>query len=243
MIPTVDFETKCYENDWRIVLADGFLEKAVKDCRHTFSQCRLIINNVVDRWAVEQAAQAAIKRGAIDTYVFAEDHADKVLAAIGLTRADFGRGYVYSISELVGIFKCESDYLLYFASDSFMLPDQVAWVSSAIDLMQTHCEVLVANPVWNEKFDEAEREAVSQRAGDFWISYGFSDQCYLIRPSDFRAPIYGYTHPDVQGFPAYGGELFEKRVDNYMRTYKKVRLTHRQASYRHQNYPRVLCFK
>jgi hypothetical protein len=237
MTPSVDFETKCYENDWKFVFSDGFLEEMIERCQHQFAHRRVIINNVKNRKRVEDAACSAVARGAIDEFAFAEDHADSVLAAVGLTKKDFGRGYYYSISELVGIFLSKSEYLLHFASDSSMFPKQPKWIAPALTVMQTHPTALVANPVWNNCFFGAMAES-HDKVDDFWVGYGFSDQCYLIRPTDFRQPIYGETHPASERFPDYGGESFEKRVDSFMRNNKRVRLTYRHASYDHRNFPK-----
>jgi len=234
---TVDFETKCYENDWAFVLRPGFLEIAVKRCRYAFTKRRLIVNNVSDRNAVAQAGRNAIARGAIDECVFAEDHADPALRAVGLTRDGLANGYVFSISELVGAHLSKSDYLVHFSSDSVMYKGQPDWISPAIALMKDRPEILVTNPTWNRQFSAAVAES-SSTFGEFWLGYGFSDQCYLIRAAEFRRPIYDFRHPASERYPAYGGPSFEKRVDSYMRVHGKLRATHQLASYRHKNFPK-----
>ena len=39
-------------------------------------------------------------------------------------------------------------------------------------------------------------------------------------------------------YPRYGGDLFEKRVDSWMRNHAFHRLTWRHGSYEHRNFPR-----
>jgi hypothetical protein len=73
---------------------------------------------------------------------------------------------------------------------------------------------------------------------NFYIGYGFPDQCYLVRTNDFRQQIYSYTHPASERYPKYGEELFEKRVDSFMRTKERYRLTSIKANYIHSNFPK-----
>ena len=59
-------------------------------------------------------------------------------------------------------------------------------------------------------------------------SVTFETKCY---ESDFKDRIYYEHHPDSQRYPAYGGELFEKRVDAWMRTNGFLRCTYKHGSY------------
>lgn len=88
----------------------------------------------------------------------------------------------------------------------------------------------MVNPVWNYQFGEAYQEAVEKR-GDFLISHGFSDQCYLIRTREFQSKIYNEHNQSSERYPKYGGELFEKRVDSYMRNHERLRATYKKLSY------------
>jgi hypothetical protein len=95
----------------------------------------------------------------------------------------------------------------------------------------------VANLTWNANYTEAEAESFSSD-DDFFIGYGFSDQNYLVRTSDFRSPdVYHETNPESARYPGYGGELFEKRVDSWMRNHDYYRLTYRHGAYEHRNFP------
>jgi hypothetical protein len=232
----VDFETKCYENDWEIVLSDGYLRTVTSRCAHPFSKRRLIINNVKLRGPVETAARAAIARGDLDEYLFAEDYAAAALEFFQIDKSSFGRGYVYSISELVGLYASTADYLLHFASDSYP-KRRSRWIEPAIELMENRSDLVIANLCWNNRYRQAKNQSFDQ-AGDFFVSYGFSDQCYLAKMSVFRAPIYGEHNPASARYPDYADELFEKRVDAYMRNHGAKRLTYRFESYTHRNIPK-----
>jgi hypothetical protein len=103
--------------------------------------------------------------------------------------------------------------------------------------MSTTPDILVANPAWNNRFGEAKAESFKE--DDNWFySYGFSDQCYLIRAENFRQQIYNEQHAASERYPKYGGNLFEKRVDAYMRNKGLKRVTSKKIAYQHRNYPK-----
>ncbi|UDL88469.1 hypothetical protein LGH82_25570 [Mesorhizobium sp. PAMC28654] len=237
MALTVDFTTNCYENDWRMVLGEKYLRTVVGRCSYPFSSRRLIINNVKERGIVETAAKAAIDRGDIDEYLFEEDHAAAALEFFQIDKASFGRGYLYSISELVAIYASSAAYLLYYMGDSFP-KRRHHWIVPALALMESSADLVVANPCWNDRFKEAKKESQGQ-IDDFFVGYGFSDQCFLGKMSVFRAPVYGEKNHASERYPAYADEPFEKRFDAYMRNHGLKRLTHRSESYIHQNMPKA----
>jgi hypothetical protein len=61
---------------------------------------------------------------------------------------------------------------------------------------------------------------------------------YLVRTSDFKERIYNENNSLSERYPKYGGELFEKRVDAYMRNHDKYRITHNGISYISSNFPK-----
>jgi hypothetical protein len=148
----------------------------------------------------------------------------------------FQGGYYYSIAELVGIRVSSADYILHFSSDSIMEGriSEPGWVQQAIDIMDCRDDAVVANPAWNWRFRKA-AAASEGKIGSFYISCGFSDQCYLIKRSVFDNPIYNFTHEDAQIYPAHGKNSFEKRTFCFMRVNNRKRLTHDAESYWHRN--------
>ena len=234
--PTVTLETKCYEKDWEILLRTGRLEAMISRNCFEFAERILYINNVSDPDKVRRYAERCKERGIISGYVLVDDYADEALDFFGLSRDSFNGGYYYSIQELVGIYLCRTEYLLHYSGDS--LPEgPFSWIEKGISVLEHDPRVRSVNCVWNRKHDEARDNAIEVR-DDFWLGYGFSDQCYLVRTADFRARIYGETHPDSQRFPAYGGELFEKRVDAWTRLNGYLRATYRHGSYLSNNFSR-----
>lgn len=235
-IPEITFETKCYENDWQFLLKTNYLNQMIQNCHIPFTHRHIIINNVNNRSIVEKYARKKLSQGVIDAYYFAEDYAEEALSSYQLNKNCFGKGYYYSISELVGIFLTKTKYLLHFSSDAIIdKKESSEWIYKACALMETNTQYIVANPCWNYNYNQAQAESIAH-TDDFFIGYGFSDQCYLIRTNDFKHPIYNYSHQDSDRYPTYGGQLFEKRVDSYMRTKHLLRLTSTQTSYIHKNF-------
>jgi len=233
---SVTFETKCYEKDWEILLRTGRLETMIRRNCFEFAERVLYINNVADPDKVRYYAERLKTRGVISEHVLVDDYADEALAFFGLDRESFKGGYYYSIQELVGIYRCKSEYLLHFSGDS-VLDGSFAWIDPALDRMNRDQRIKIATCLWNGKSEEADQESLEQD-NDYWLGYGFSDQCYLVKISDFRAPIYGERHAASERFPVYGGELFEKRVDAWLRNYEYLRCVYKHGSYLHKNYPR-----
>jgi hypothetical protein len=235
-MPSVTFETKCYEKDWEILLKTGRLEAMISRNCFEFAERILYINNVSDPDKVRRYADRLVEQGIISGHVLVDDYADEALAFFGLGRDSFKGGYYYSIQELVGIYLCRTDYLLHFSGDS-ILDGSFSWIEKGIGMLKQDQRVRTVNCVWNRKFDEA-RDNAFEETDDFWIGYGFSDQCYLIKTADFRARIYAETHPASERFPVYGGELFEKRVDAWAQNNGYLLATYKHGCYLSRNFSR-----
>lgn len=230
---TVTFETKVWREDWQALLLTHRIERMVGRCRYPFARRVVHINNVDDTAPVIAAAELLVRRGVLTEFVLVADHARAALDFFQVTAESFGRGYVYSIAELVALYLCPTDFLLHFAGDT-MPPRGPGWIDSAIQRMTADRRIKVANPLWNGRIDEARAESVAEDDG-FFTGQGFSDQCYLVRTADFRAPIYGEDHPASARYPAFADNLFERRVDAWMRNHDHLRITAKRASYRHRN--------
>lgn len=233
----VTFETKVWEKDWEYILKGNYLKEMISNCNFNFSKKQVIINNVKNRQLVEKYCKQKIQEGVIDNYFVVEDYESKVLEHFELNVNSFDQGYYYSIAELVGIYQCETDFLLHFSGDSFPVNNNRNWIKEAIDIMNNKPNVIVANPTWNSKFKEAEKESLEQ-IENFYLSYGFSDQAYFIRKQDFIQKIYHEKNKDSERYPKYGGELFEKKVDSFMRNHQRIRITDKYCSYGSINFPR-----
>jgi hypothetical protein len=234
-LASVTFATSCWERDWDILLKTKFLQNKIERNDYDFTKKALIINNVNNRVKVEKYAKEAVDKGVISDYFFVEDYIDEALEYFELTKEAFGKGYCYSNHELASIYLCLTDYLLFYTGDTW-LDKKVTWVQSAIAEFEKNPEYKVANLVWNYKFDDAKMEALSELE-KFYVGFGFSDQCFLVRNADFKAPIYNEVNTASERYPKYGGETFEKRVDSWMRNHEYLRLTFKQGSYLHEDFP------
>lgn len=230
----VTFETKCYEKDWEKLLKTNRIEQMIRRNQYPFKEKVLFVNNVRDVKRVKYYADKLVDSGILTSYVVVEDYADEALKFFDLKKESFKGGYYYSIAELVGIYLCKTEYLLHFSSDS-ILERPFNWIGKSIQVMKRDPRVKVANPVWNRNTTEAINESI-RSSSSFLIGQGFSDQCYLIKVKDFRGQIYKEKNLVSSRFPKYGGELFEKRVDSWMRNYGFHRITYKHGSYIHKNF-------
>jgi hypothetical protein len=233
-VPTVTFETKCYEKDWRFVLERDRLTKMITYHNYPFSERILYINNVKNISRVTERAKQLVGEGILTSYVVVEEYAADALRHFQIEKDSFLGGYYYSISELVSLFRARTDYVLHMSGDS-MLAEPLNWITPAISKFEKNEVLKVANPTWNFRYDEARQESHGEDE-EFFYGYGFSDQCYLVRTRDFQQTIYSETHPMSERYPAYGGELFEKRVDAWMRNHAFQRITYKHGSFIHQNF-------
>jgi hypothetical protein len=235
MTPTVTLETKCWEHDWRHILGGEWLRLLSERNAYPFSEKILMINNVKETSVVSKHAERALQQGWLTKYIIVEEHAAEALDFFSISRESLGIGYPYSIAELVGIFLCRSDFLLHFAGDC-MPASTSNWVSSAMRLMSQDPRVKVCNLHPGENSGGEKSDLVDQM-DDFYIGQGFSDQCYLVRTKDFRQRIYNESHPASARYPKYGGELFEKRVDSWLRNNGHLAASYKRAHYIHKNWP------
>jgi hypothetical protein len=227
MTPTVTLETKCWEGDWKRILASEHLRLLAERNVYPFSEKILMINNVKNPSVVSKHAERAIQQGWITKYIIVAEHAAEALDFFSISRK--------SIAELVGIFLCRSDFLLHYAGDC--MPAAASdWVSRAVLLMSQDSRVQVCSLYPGEDHG-GEKSGLVGETDDFYIGQGFSDQCYLVRTENFRQRIYNASHPASARYPRYGGELFEKRIDSWMQNNGHLQAAFKHAFYTHKNWP------
>ncbi len=236
-MPTVTFETQCYENDYKYLFAGDRLSRTIESCNHAFDRKVVIINKVNDRAMVAAIAEGFRQRGIIDDYYFAEDHIQAALKHFGIEEDSFRGGYYYSTCQLVGLYLSKTDYTLHFTTDSTVgIKATADWISESIALMESDPRFVCATPVWNNSVDGARNEAVLD-LGAWYAGYGFSDNCYLIPTRLFKQQIYGEYNQASERYPGYAGLCFERRVDSYMRNHDLMRLVYKNAGYETANFP------
>ncbi len=208
----------------------------IERCNYAFNQKILYINNVQDYSKVAQIADRLIRSGVIDQYVKVSDYAEETLNFFSLSKDKLGIGYYYSIAELVSIYLTKTEYLLHFSGDSIVSKKAATqWLHDGIETLRNKNNVKVFNLTWNEEYSAAKKEADYDDHMNGY-GFGFSDQMYLIRSADFKKPIYEFYDPASERYPKYGGELFEKRVDSWMRQNNFLRATYKNGSYLHKNF-------
>jgi hypothetical protein len=232
---SVTFATKCWQGDWERVLMTDHISKSVSRCNYEFKDIVLVINNINSEYEVLPHAERLVDAGVLTGYYLVRDYENAAFDFFDLSKEELGSGYVYSVSELVSIFLCRTDYLLHFSSDSLPEKNVGCWLPRALELMETNDHVKVSNLCWNHSYEEVKNESCNE-SDDFFVGMGFSDQNYLVRTRDFRSRIYSCWHPFSERYPPYGGELFEKRVDSWMRCNNFLRATWKHDSYVHPCY-------
>jgi len=228
--PAVDFAVNTFERTYREVLAPGFIANMIVDHRYSFSRRIVMINNVKDRENAKERADSLKRSGEITEYYFVADLLDKTLQRAGLTLADLQPNVHYTDCSLTAIFLDGSDFLVYCDAD-VRLKEPHDWITQSIKLMTQDARIAVANPNWTP--DTLKQEA-REFCGEFGIGYGFSDQLYLIRRSEFARPIYKFHVPISLRYPLSAtGRVFEQMVDSYMRVNGRMRATLRTSNYIH----------
>lgn len=235
----MSFATTCWEKDWRLILLDPDYLRVRQIAHHQFPfvERLLIINNVDDLALVKAAAQTLIDEGVLTRYVVADG---TVLSYFGLRREDFKPDegikadwvYYNALGPLTAIYEAKGDYLLYLTGD-VRLDAPCDWIAKALKFMEKRPEVRVAGLTWNGKYNEAKKESYRKTWNFYVAKEGFSDQLFLVRQKDFRAPIYGEIRDDSHHFPR--GDVFEKRCFSYMKNRGWERIIYRRGSYIHEN--------
>ena len=213
-----------------------YLENNISRNNFPFMKKVLLINTDNSSEEINRHAKNMVDKGVITEFYYVKDYAEEALAFFNVPKNDLGRGYYYSISEFVGIYLCHTDYFLYFMGDS-TLEQNCSWIDASITKMNSNSKYKVATLVWNKKYNEAKLESSSED-NEFFIGFGFSDQCFLIRTKDFQASIYNEKNVLSERYPKYGGEAFEKRVDSWMRNHDYYRIVFKNGYYISKNLPR-----
>lgn len=231
MFPTITFATACWERDWRqILLHPHYLDQLqIQNHLFPFAERLLVINNVSNLSDVLEAAQKKVEANSLTRVVIAED----VFPFFQLARSDFDEWqYFNALAPLNAIYHTQTDYLLYQTGDVY-LKEPVSWIHQAVRFMEKKKNAKVANLTWNDLYKEAHRESYRRTWNFYLANRGFSDQMFLVKTKDFKAPIYNEIRPDAAHYPR--GDVFEKRVFSYMKNRGWERITFKGGSYTHEN--------
>ncbi len=239
----VSFFTQCYEGDWHSIINQGGLIRKLENLNYQFSKKILIITNVNNRELVEESLIKLIKDNVIDDYFFTDDYSDKILNFFNIDKESFNGGYWYSISPLLAIYLCESDYMVYLTGDSLTEKSDYDWITNGVKILKTNNKVKSVSPIWNlqysagiddENYYISNGNQLIDKDSDWSYGMGFSDQCFLIPTDVFKSQIYNEENnlSDIQ-YPGYAGESFEKRVSSFFKNNKYYRIASNKTTYYH----------
>ncbi len=241
---SVTFATTCWEKDYKILLEEGYLDQLIKSHSFSFDRKILIINNVKHPEEVISLATERVKDGSITDFYLALEHQKEILSFFQLTRKDFTLGddrekypglsddwvFYNALGPMAALYFLSTEYILYQTGD-VALSGSCQWIDKAIHFLEKYPEVKIANLVWNHQLDEVKREAYRKKSSFYLAKEGFSDQMFLGKREDLRAPILSQIREDAAHFPR--GDVFEKRIFSYMKNHGWQRITYKRGSYIH----------
>lgn len=230
----VELVVNVWERSYRRVLDEGVLAAVVADhAGFRFARRTVLVNNVDDLADALARARAARDRGEVDHVAVVEEHLDAALAGARMTRADLGRIPHYTDCSLVAAFLGGPEHLLYWDAD-VRLRAPADWITPALELLAGDPRVAVANPAWTADAAAVEAQTLEHR-GPWALGQGFSDQVFLARRAELQDPaVYGTRCVAMLRFPmAHVAQVFEARVDAWMRHHDRLRATYVPAVYVH----------
>ena len=263
----VTIASGCYELDYKILLISKYGEKHFcKKAGDVFSQRLLLINNVNDQNEVVKLAERAKQSYLFDEYLWVSEIEEKAIESLGkrgVSRDSFREknnlvgnirkikngkkpsvysdGYISSIPAICALYACKTDYLLYLDDDAVLIgdtADSFSWINDAITIMEQDKRYVVANPIWNKKYNEAKRESIYE-LDNFYVSQGFSNQCFMVNAKRVRTEFDFNEKTNkklVDKYPSYAGNCFERRFATYMYNHGLYRLTAKTSNYIHKDF-------
>jgi len=226
----VDLVVNTFERNYRSVLAPGFFPQVQGENHFCFARRVALINNVADVRDAQARADALVQSGELDAHHLVSERLPEALAVTGLRERDLGRIAHYSDCSLVAVTLRGAPWLLYWDAD-IHLETPVDWITPSLERMDRDPRIIVANPLWE---DPTLERTTCEFDGDFALGHGFSDQAYLVRREEFAAPIYGQRCIARYRYPVSAvADVFEARVDAWIRHNGRLRLTYLPAHYRH----------
>jgi hypothetical protein len=228
----VDFLVNCFDRNYKRVLTPGFVTGLAESQQYPFKSITVLVNNVADRTdAEERARRLLVEDSRVTRVSFVADNLMRALRATGLREYHLRRAPHYTDYALVAVTLDGPDWLLYWDAD-VSLTGSADWVSPTLAAMGRDETLVVGNPGFLPE-GLPEREAL-RIDGPYAIGYGFSDQVFLARRSDLARPIYRKIAPASWRYPMANIEqVFEERIDAWMRRTGRLRVTYLPVTYVH----------
>ncbi|MFK5633441.1 MULTISPECIES: hypothetical protein [unclassified Ornithinimicrobium] len=230
---SVTLAVNCYERTYRQVLAPGYFPAIEQMNARTFEQVIALINNVGDPREAQDRAAALVDCGEITGFEFVSDWVPAALQHWRLGHRHFRRRPYLLDYGLVMPLVSSSEYILGWDAET-VLEEPADWVSPSLDLLGSDSRVLHASLNWPPARPQdagVEGDAVA-RVGDFLLSWGFSDQVFLISRKNMLATDMKTFSPAAIARHAPHPYTFEFRMESYQRASRKVRATYEPVRYR-----------
>lgn len=218
----VDLCINVFGRTEELVLGPGYFEMVAQEHGHDFESRTLLVNNVSDLRAIRRRAEELVRRGEISRFFVVAEHLDHALAVTGLRRSDFGRVLHNSDCSLVALTLPGPDWLLYLDAEA-RLRAPAEWITTALKAMGADRRYLAASPQWEHPSGVGNTAQVEAE----WVSdgvaacYGFSDQTFLVRRSDFAGPLavrpLWLRAPGALWHPSHAGYFLETIIEARMR--------------------------
>lgn len=233
----VELVFNCFERTIEYVTDTSVLTDLSRKHSYPFARRTLLVNNVDSprRWTA--ALDRLVVNGVVDRWVAVAEELPRALEKTGLRLRDIRSREHWSDFGLVAVSLPGPDLVCY-CDPEIDLTEPGDWISPSVELMNTDVRVAVANPRWTG--DSTVEEKADEQLGDFLVGYGFTDHVFLTRRSELARPIYRSSVPIWLRSPAslrypaaFDSQVFEMRVDAYMRANKRLRATHRWITYTH----------
>ncbi|HME54891.1 MAG TPA: hypothetical protein VKM55_21985 [Candidatus Lokiarchaeia archaeon] len=230
-LPPVDIVFNCWEKSYPRVLDESFILKICNQNHFKFKNIIVLINDVENRSQVEEIGQRLINDKIITDYFFVEDYEQQVYQKLGLTREELGYGKhmgFYYITNWVFIlpFVAKSKYFVHWDENAELNPEG-DWITPCLIELERNPKLLAGTPI--NTIDLTREESFSE-TDDFFIGFMFSDIVFLVNKLKFMQPIYNLRHfYSLRYHMSYIGNIFEMRVDSFMRYADLYRITSKKA--------------
>lgn len=232
----VDLVINTFERTYHQVLVPGFFRRIENQNKRKFFKKIVLINNVKSKERVRQLAEILVQQHEIDNYFFVDEIIDTALRKTGFPLKNFEKAPHYSDCTLVAVSLVGSPWIVYWDAE-VTLRKPINWVDPSIEKMEKDKRILVANPMWAYGEEEVESNIIKETAKsdfNFSLGYGFSDQLFLARRSQLSRKIYNERCIVSKRYPlSYKTDVFEAKIDAYMRKKHFLRATFIDAIYIH----------
>jgi hypothetical protein len=227
---SVSFSTNIYEETYKKVLLEGFLQNQLDLINYPFDKKIITINNVDDKNNIIKIIEKNFKEF---EYYFTDINNDFILKEFSLQRDSLDPGYLYSIHHFFQFYYSQCEYNFHLSADCPIKLIDNNFIDKSIKVLDSISDVITVMPSWDFSFLSPKEESEFETE-EFYYAKGFTDQVYFCKLKDFKKDIYNYTHPLSERYPQYASNAFERRIDSYMQTCGKYRAICKKSYYTHE---------